>query len=150
MTKTNGVLTFERFIYNDGGRAAAGFKGETGDCVCRAIAIATGKPYREVFDGLNALSALFYQCRHEQPFAETGIDQHIASLYLGQRWSWIPIIQEGRVARLRRYELPTGRIIVALTKHLVAVIDRVVHDTGDYWRGRRQVFGYFTHSKLNS
>jgi hypothetical protein len=28
--------------FDDGGRGAAGFKGKTGDCVCRAIAIATG------------------------------------------------------------------------------------------------------------
>jgi hypothetical protein len=37
-----------RYIHNDGGRAAAGFKGSTGDCVCRAIAIASGRPYAEV------------------------------------------------------------------------------------------------------
>jgi hypothetical protein len=30
------------FIANDGGRAAAGFKGQAGDCVVRSIAIATG------------------------------------------------------------------------------------------------------------
>jgi hypothetical protein len=35
-----------KWIHNDGGRADAGFRGETGDCVTRAIAIATGKPYR--------------------------------------------------------------------------------------------------------
>ena len=41
------------WIYDDGGRAKAGFKGKTGDCVCRAIAIATGKPYKEVYDLIN-------------------------------------------------------------------------------------------------
>jgi hypothetical protein len=30
------------FVYDDGGRSAAGFKGKTGDCVTRAIAIGTG------------------------------------------------------------------------------------------------------------
>ena len=44
------------FIYDDGGRAAAGFKGKTGDCVTRAIAIATGRPYREVYDRLNEIA----------------------------------------------------------------------------------------------
>lgn len=39
---------------DDGGRAAAGFKGDTGDCVTRAISIATGRPYREVYDMVNA------------------------------------------------------------------------------------------------
>ena len=29
---------------NDGGRAAAGFKGKAGDCVVRSIAIVTGYP----------------------------------------------------------------------------------------------------------
>ena len=40
------------FKYNDGGRELAGYKGKTGDCVTRAIAIATGKPYQEVYDNL--------------------------------------------------------------------------------------------------
>ena len=42
--------------HDDGGRAAAGFKGsKASDCVCRAIAIATEQPYRTVFDDLSAL-----------------------------------------------------------------------------------------------
>ena len=34
------------WIHDDGGRRAAGFKGEAGDCATRAIAIATGHEYR--------------------------------------------------------------------------------------------------------
>jgi len=41
------------FVFHDGGRAAAGYKGMTGDCVTRSIAIATGKTYQEVYDALN-------------------------------------------------------------------------------------------------
>ena len=33
------------YTYDDGGRADAGFKGDTGDCAVRAIAILTGIPY---------------------------------------------------------------------------------------------------------
>lgn len=40
------------FQYNDGGRAAAGYRGETGDCACRAVAIATGLPYATVYADL--------------------------------------------------------------------------------------------------
>ena len=43
------------FVFHDGGRAAAGYKGKTGDCVARSIAIATGKPYQEVYEALNQL-----------------------------------------------------------------------------------------------
>ena len=41
-----------KVVINDGGRAAVGYKGQAGDCVTRAIAIATGKPYQEVYDAL--------------------------------------------------------------------------------------------------
>lgn len=37
------------FLPDDGGRAAAGFKGATGDCGVRAAAIATAAPYRDVY-----------------------------------------------------------------------------------------------------
>ena len=40
------------FVYNDGGREAAGYKGSAGDCVCRAVAIAARLPYQEVYDRL--------------------------------------------------------------------------------------------------
>ena len=46
----------QRFIFNDGGRKAAGYHGHTGDCVTRSIAIVTGKPYKEVYDAINQLS----------------------------------------------------------------------------------------------
>ena len=38
------------FIFHDGGRAAAGYKGKTGDCVTRSITIATERTYQEVYD----------------------------------------------------------------------------------------------------
>ena len=42
-----------KWVYNDGGREEAGFKGTTRDCVTRAIAIATEKPYKEIYDLIN-------------------------------------------------------------------------------------------------
>ena len=44
-----------KFKYNDGGRANAGYKGTCGDCAVRAIAIASGKPYKEVYTELNKI-----------------------------------------------------------------------------------------------
>lgn len=41
-----------KFQYNDGGRRAAGFKGDAGDCVCRAVAIAADLPYSTVYAAL--------------------------------------------------------------------------------------------------
>ena len=45
----------KQVIRHDGGRKAAGFKGKAGDCATRAIAIATGHEYRQVYDRLNAI-----------------------------------------------------------------------------------------------
>jgi hypothetical protein len=147
-----------RWIYNDGGRAAAGFNGTTGDCACRTIAIATGEPYRKVHDGLNALCALFSddanndlralhglrRWRAQRASADTGIPSGVTRVYLqllGWRWT------STDKARLHRCDLPPGRIIVSVNRHLVALINNVVHDHGDYWRGHRVVYGYFTQNR---
>ena len=39
-------------VENDAGRAAAGFVGKARDCVARAVAIASGRPYDEVYKRL--------------------------------------------------------------------------------------------------
>ena len=44
------------WVYDDGGRKVSGYKGETRDCVTRAIAIATGMDYQIVYDTINELS----------------------------------------------------------------------------------------------
>jgi hypothetical protein len=130
-----------RYVYDDGGRAAAGFNRRSGDCVCRAIAIATGKPYREVYDGLNALCALYgVGQRQRRAYADSGIPDHITDLYLGGlQWHFVSTDK----ARLHRCDLPAGRLIVRVSKHLVALVDNVVHDTGEHWRGHRPVHGYY-------
>ena len=43
----------------NGGRAAAGFRGAAGDCVTRAIAIATGLPYRQVYEEVGERNRAF-------------------------------------------------------------------------------------------
>lgn len=45
-----------KYIYDDGGRSAAGFKGKAGDCCVRAFAIAAERSYREVYDMINELA----------------------------------------------------------------------------------------------
>lgn len=37
------------FVFNDGGRAEAGFHGQADDCVARAVAIAADLSYSEVY-----------------------------------------------------------------------------------------------------
>jgi hypothetical protein len=137
--------------YSDGGRATAGYKGDAGDCVTRAIAIATEIPYQEVYDGLNALakSAPKYasQTRSRGSVARNGVPKSTILEYLDQRgWTWVHTMQIGSGCRvhLRADELPSGRIICRLSKHVCAVIDGVVYDTHDPTRdGTRCVYGYW-------
>jgi hypothetical protein len=147
-------------VRNDGGRAQAGFKGDVGDCVTRAIAIATGKPYREVYDDLQA-AIKHYATTHRDHAARrmargngrkgttprNGISSKVFKPYLLARgWKWVPTMGIGTGCRvhLNEYDLPPGRLIVRVSKHLVAVINGVVHDTHDCTRGgERCVYGYF-------
>src|SRR5919112_1895549 len=119
--------------------------------VPRAIAIATEIPYQEAYDGLNSLAknAPTYasQKRSRGSVARNGVPKPTILEYLDQRgWTWVPTMQIGSGCRvhLRADELPSGRIICKLSKHVCAVIDGVVYDTHDPTRdGTRCVYGYW-------
>lgn len=138
-----------KFAFHDGGRKSAGRKGTAGDCVCRAIAIITGKPYQEVYDELNAEATKERRSKRKRKIssARTGVYKHTSSRYLQRLgFTWHPTMFVGRGCKthLRSDELPSGRLIVAVSKHLTAVIDGVIHDTHDPSRGgTRCVYGYF-------
>ena len=148
----------ETFNFNDGGRKDAGYKGQTGDCVCRAIAIITGKPYQEVYDAINVLSEskhlgsrkikTVYGTSYKKVSASrTGVVRKVYTEYLKSLgYEWIPTmgIGTGCKVHLKNDELPTGRIIVRLSKHVCAVIDGIINDTYDCSReGTRCVYGYY-------
>ncbi len=135
--------------FNDGGRTSAGFKGTTGDCVCRAIAIATGKEYREVYDSLNQIAKDEKKSkrRRSKSSSRTGVYRVTYDKYLKSLgWTWVPTMQVGQgvTHHLREGELPDGRIICRLSKHLCCVIDGVIQDVFDPSRnGTRAVYGYW-------
>ena len=120
-----------RWQYNDGGRRVAGFKGNANDCVTRAIAIATGKPCREVYDALNALGSGERTGKRKRGTsnARTGVyksTQHKYLESLGWRWTPTMRIGSGCQVHLQADELPAGRLIVSVSRHTVAVIDGVM------------------------
>lgn len=133
-----------RWVYDDGGRAAAGFKGETGDCVTRAITIATGASYRSIYNALKQASGLS---------PRDGMERSIYQPFLAYMgWSWQPTMQigSGTTVHLKADELPGGRLIVRVSKHMCAVIDGVIHDIDDPSRGgTRAVYGFFYKGAAN-
>lgn len=127
------------FHYNDGGRAAAGFKGNAGDCVARAVAIASGRSYLEVY---NALSAgcrgqrLTKRARKRKASARNGVNtgrKWFRDYMRGMGFTWTPTMHIGTGCRVHLHEgeLPAGRLVVSLSGHLTAVINGVIHDTHD-------------------
>jgi len=130
------------WVYDDGGRSKY-FKGETGDCVCRAIAIATEQDYKQTYRDLAELN----KKRYGKKSARNGVHRDDIKQYLASLgWIWKPTMGIGTGCRvhLRKDELPSGRIVCSLSRHIVAVVDGVVHDTYDSTRdGERCVYGYW-------
>lgn len=154
------------YIYDDGGRAAAGFKGTTGDCVTRAIAIATGKPYKEVYDALNELAKRERTGKRKRKISSsrTGVYRSTYGKYLQTLgWEWVPTMKIGQGCRvhLNAAELPSGTILVRVTHHLTTMINGVIHDIYDPRRiapndategepSERCVYGYYHKKEVKS
>lgn len=139
-----------KWVYNDGGRAAAGYKGKTGDCVCRAIAIAEGKPYEEVYDLINDFALFERQTKRRtkgKSSARTGVYKSTVKKilrHLGYKWTPTMHVGKGCTVHLRDDELPSGTIIASVSRHIVTVVDGVIHDTHPPDRdGNRCVYGYW-------
>ncbi len=138
-----------KFIFNDGGRKDAGYKGYAGDCTTRAIAIVTEKPYQEVYDAINemAKSERTGSRKRGRSNARTGVYPQLVRRYFKSiGWEWIPtmFIGSGCKVHLKASELPSGRILANLSKHYTAVIDGVINDTDDPSRNEtRCVYGYY-------
>lgn len=137
------------FVYDDGGRAAAGYKGRAGDWVVRTIAIATQKPYQDVYDAINSLvHGNSDRKGRTRSSARSGVPRATYERYLNESgWVWVPTMRIGSGCRvhLKADELPRGRLIVRLSRHLCAVVDGAIHDIyNPDRRGSRCVYGYFT------
>lgn len=136
-----------QFIYSDGGRKLAGFSGKAGDCVTRAVAIASGAPYSEVYRAL--AGGMGDQRKSKGRTARNGVStgrkwfkDYMASL--GFTWTPTMHVGQGCKVHLRDGELPMGRLVVAVSRHYCAVIDGVIFDTYDDQRGgKRCVYGYW-------
>jgi hypothetical protein len=135
------------FSYNDGGRELAGYKGNVGDCVCRAICIVTGKPYQEVYDFLAASNAAQRRGKYEAK-SKAGVKTAAKGINTKRKWFadymaalglvWTPtmLVGQGCKVHLTADELPKGRLIVNVSRHFTAVIDGVINDTHNPQRGK--------------
>ena len=137
----------------DGGRSKYFKKEQVGDCVTRAIAIATERDYKE---GYNEIAKLIgYTPRNGVKSKDT---KRVMKHFGG---SWNACMGVGTGCRIHLsnewsdegyngiHELPKhSRIICNLSGHVCAVINGVIHDTYDPSRnGTRCVYGFWYFSK---
>ena len=130
------------YIYDDGGRADAGFKGMAGDCVTRALAILVEHPYGKTYDALaeaNANSTVGSRrkvARRGERTARRGI----------YRNDYTPVFERYGLTKVK---LPSGirptwseayeeygDCIVTTAKHMAAIVNGSLHDVWDgrtYW-----------------
>ena len=142
--------------FNDGGREKAGFKGGAGDCVVRSIAIAAKLPYMQVYEDLRSANQSYAELRNDRlawrlnnkgASPRNGNHRNVFHNYIvGLGFEWVPTMKVGAGCQvhLRPIELPSGTLIVKVSKHLTTIVDGVIHDTHDpSRRGNRCVYGYY-------
>jgi len=139
--------------YDDGGRAAAGYRGTAGDCAVRAAAIATGCDYALLYERINAVAKTerLSKRRRTRSSARNGVHRDTLHTVLTEHgFEWISLmgIGTGCTMRLAAGKLPAGRLVVRLSRHFACLIDGVLHDTHDCSRGgTRCVYGYWQFSQ---
>lgn len=131
------------YVFDDGGRSLY-FKGKgVGDCVCRAIAIASGRDYKEIYDGL--FSAMKKSPRSGVFTGKKAFKDFMASL--GFTWVSLCYVGSPDASHFYKGELPDGRLVVSAHRHYIAVVDGVVRDTWDSRRNSygevRRIYGYW-------
>jgi hypothetical protein len=147
------------FVKSDGGRRAAGFTNEktAGDCVARAVAIASGRPYIEVYAELAEINRRMPLTRRRASRAAAGKMTASHGIYTKSKlfkdymilngFEWIPTMRigSGCLVHVRASELPkTGRLVLRLSRHAAAVVDGILMDAYDCSRGgTRAVYGYW-------
>jgi len=146
------------FKKTDGGRREAGFTNTktAGDCVARAVAIASGRPYIEVYAELAEINKRTPKTKGRLAKGVAGRLTASEGIYARSKlfkdymklngFEWTPTMQIGSGCRVhvRENELPKGRLVLKLSRHCAAVIDGVLHDAYDCSRGgTRAVYGYW-------
>lgn len=140
------TTTITPWVFNDGGRSAAGFKGQTRDCVTRAIAIAMKQRYILVY---NDISILRLTPIRRECTARKGIhvEEPWFQKYMTDRgWSFVKV--DG--VNLEDFIFPAGTVIAHVPRHYTVVIDNIINDTYDPRPAPLKGYWINTSTKLTS
>lgn len=140
-----------KFVYSTGGRELYFKASSVRDCVCRAIANATGMDYLEVYNGINAEAKKERSSKRKRTTssARNGVYSATAKRFIERvlGWVWVPCmgIGTGCQTHIRESELPArGSYILNLSGHFSCWKNGELYDTYDCSRnGTRCVYGYW-------
>lgn len=113
----------QSFIWNDGGRSAAGYVGYAGDCCARAVAIATGTAYKTVYERLG---------RAARKTPRNGVNVDVFAQFLLND-GWTRHSEDSPPFFVA--SLPDGVVIAHVShsdgrcNHVFAVVNQTIHDT---------------------
>ena len=134
------------YTEHDGGRAAAGFKGKTGDCVTRALTLVTtggnptGEDYRRIYNAVAELNVTGKKSRaHAERKGRRPVRSNRAGAYLVGDGDDLTISLGLERVPVERGPRPTfteahqryGDCIVKTAKHVVAIVNGALMDTWD-------------------
>ena len=123
----------QKWVYNDGGRSNYFSGKHAGDCVTRAVAIASGIDYLKVYNVIargNSKDPKKNRHRGEKS-ARNGVRTR-SKWFRKQMQDWGWVFKECKTYEnitLGSSKIPKGNIICWVDRHYVAVIDGVVNDT---------------------
>jgi len=126
------------FVFNDGGRIAAGYNSLGTDCAIRSIAIALDMDYKEAMKLMKEFAA---KGRQGNKRVANGVyKQDLTAALKSKGWVWHSAPKfHGRKARYT--DIP-GIAILRMAKHFSVVRNGELHDTWD--SSNCMVYGYWS------
>lgn len=130
------------FKYNDGGRSLYFKAGNVGDCAVRALAIASGRDYKEVYNELKKLNK-GVSCRNGTPksvdskwLKQNGFVALNGIMGVGTGIQY-HLCDEDLTDLIKKYPV----MVIQVSKHLTTIINGVLNDTFDCSRdGTRGIY----------
>ena len=129
------------YIYDDGGRRDAGYKGDTGDCVPRAIAILTGESYKEVYrtmadamkaSGYAASGNAYATAKRKMPKKRGQKDAKVVQEIVMAKYGLVKVkLPSGERPTYSEAHAEYGNVLVSTRGHVCAIVDGELHDIFD-------------------
>ncbi len=125
-----------KYVNNDGGRSAAGFKGNARDCVLRSICIALKLDYKTTYKRMTTDSG-------KAP--RNGCGRGVSWPFL-QGKGWVFHSTFNCHTDNMEDHIPRGRVILTMPGHYAACINHIIHDN---WDSRTKAGNGRTAKKIN-